>query len=211
MGDENDNVLFDYDQARIMAMYADGCSVAEIGAAYHRSVHWVYQQMAQFPDRKEEAKARRQLVRTGKYRRIASLSQDFQINTMEKFLDLLSREDDLREELAAIEEKAMKENWERVKSEYSNACNNASKTKELNPAPIEELMAVWRQEARRQRIEEQLDQINLIQSKIKDISLIGAAAEKQADLDDGKPTVRVDNQGVQIVTFGELSKAEEGS
>ena len=202
----DDKGIFDFDQARILALYADGYSAAEIGAEYHRSVNWVYAQMAQFPDRKDEAKARRQFIRTGKYRRIAASSQHIQIKTLDKYISLLDQEDDLREEIAGIREKATVEDWESVKLVYAETIVEAAKEHQSRPAPPPELMEIWRQEARQQEIEAKLDEIVCVRSKLKDIALVGAAAEKQADLDDGKPTERVDNQGVQIVVFNKDNK-----
>jgi hypothetical protein len=207
---QSDNAIFDFDQARILALYADGHSVAEIGAEYRRGVNWVYQQMAQFPDRYDEAKARRQVLRTGRYRRIAALSQKVQIKTLEKYEALLSQEDALAAEMLEINAKAIREDWAAVKLAFAEAMAEARKNEEDPPAPPAELLAIWRQEARRQEIEEKLEQISHIHSKLKDISLVGSAAEKQADLDDGKPTARVDNQGVQIVVFGKDQNPPEG-
>jgi hypothetical protein len=192
---------FDFEMDRILARYADGDTAAEIGAEFNRTVNWVYSQMAAFPERYDEAKARRQLISTGRYRRIAALSQGIQITTLEKFMALLPQEDTLAAEMLEINAKAIREDWEAIKLAYSEACVSAAAAKNPKPAPPAELMEVWRQEARRQEVEDKLKQIDYIHSKLKDISLVGSAAEKQADLDDGKPTERVDNQGVQIVTF----------
>lgn len=208
MSDTSDTAVFDFDQARILALYADGRSAAEIGVEYCRGVAWVYQQMAQFPERREEAKARRQVLRTGKYRRIAALSQDLQIKTMEKYFILLEQEDNLCEELAGICEIAVREDWTEIKDAFAAAVKEAIKTDNPRPSPPPEIMEIWQQEARQQQIEDKLVEIAFIKSKLKDISLVGAAAEKQADLDDGKPTERVDNQGVQIVVFEKETSKE---
>jgi hypothetical protein len=196
--------IFDYDQARILALYADGYSIAEIGAEYHRAASWVYAQMAQFPDRKDEAKARRQEIRTGKYRRIAALSQHVQIKTLDKYIELLHQEDALCEEFTGLIELSMVQDWEAILQSYRESCFEAAKEKQPKPSPPPELLEIWRKKYRQREIEAKLDEITHIRSKLKDISIVGAAAEKQADLDDGKPTERVDNQGVQIVTFGKL-------
>ena len=132
---QSDNAIFDFDQARILALYADGHSVAEIGAEYRRGVNWVYQQMAQFPDRYDEAKARRQALRTGRYRRIAALSQKIQIKTLEKYEALLSQEDALAAEMIEINAKAIREDWAAVKLAYVESCAEARKNEEDPPAP----------------------------------------------------------------------------
>jgi hypothetical protein len=204
---QSDNAIFDFDQARILALYADGHTAAEIGAEYRRGVNWVYQQMAQFPDRYEEAKARRQAIRTGRYRRIAALSQGVQIKTLETYQALLDKEDKILEELAAMELQASQEDWEGTVSRFNEACelsNHGVKGKNGNMAPIptpESITLTRTKLWQLGNLRAQASSIAQIKAKLKDISLVGAAAEKQADLDEGKPTERVDNQGVQIVVF----------
>lgn len=82
----DDNPI-NFDAYRILAMYADGVAVADIGDEFGVTVQKIYEQMKEYPKEHAEAKAKLAAMRNSKYRRIGALASDIQMGYLEEVIE----------------------------------------------------------------------------------------------------------------------------
>jgi len=87
----------DYDMYQILAMYANGIEVADIGDRFHVTTNTIYSWMKRHPEAYDEAKGKLAQLRNSKYRRAGALAIDHQLKYLENMED-----EDLSDEMNTI-------------------------------------------------------------------------------------------------------------
>jgi hypothetical protein len=128
-----------WDAYRPYALYGNGLRVTDIAVELGQAPGTVYNHMKNFPVEYAKSKHRHIAHRVAKYRRVGALAVDIQIDTLEKYKELLDTPED------------------GLEGEALTALQNAKAE---------------------------------VRARLKDISAIGEAAEKRADLNEGKATER---------------------
>jgi len=172
----------DFDAYRLYSMYGEGVAVSDIALVFGwASTGAVYAHLKQFPAKYKEAKILLLQKRNAKYRRVGALSVDIQLETLETMKGLLEKEQSLLEEIESLELKTIEGRYD---------------TKLLDKNIAEDVKVEIQKHNRRiEQIHNALESIGNIRAEIKDISNIGENAERRADLNEGKPTERVQEVG----------------
>lgn len=103
---EVDDKPMDFDTYRMIAMYTDGVSVADIALSFGwASKSQVYRRLNEFPAKYEEAKKHLLQKRNAKYRRVGALSLDIQLNALEHYQEKLAFESTPEKEKQEIRDK----------------------------------------------------------------------------------------------------------
>lgn len=170
----------DFDTYRLLSMYAEGVSTADIALAFDWvSPGTVYTHLKHFPKEYKEAKQKLIEKRNAKYRRAGVLAIDIQIATLENAQKLIYQEHSLLEELEELQLKTIEFRYDEKRI--------------AEGTPDDVKIEIEKHNRRILQIENALNVISDIRANIKDFKDVGEAAERRADLNEGKPTERTED------------------
>ena len=175
-----------WDAYRPYALYGNGLRVTDIAVELGQAPGTVYNHMKDFPVEYAKSKHRHIAHRVAKYRRVGALAVDIQIDTLEGYKELLASEEAEAEKLAKMEQEYRDAGHEVVMTQIEYALKHKD-----GVLPPEDKMRAANEAAHKVACQRgKLNQIQAIRASLKDISAIGEAAEKRADLNEGKATER---------------------
>lgn len=178
--DDSDSQSIDFDSYRLLSMYAEGVSAADIALVFGWvSPATVYTHLKQFPKEYKEAKQQLLEKRNAKYRRAGALAIDIQIESLENAKKLLEQEQPLIEELNKLELESIDNSYDEMLTKTDTSENQK--------------IIIRKHNRRIEQIQDTLKYISNIRSNIKDFKDVGESAERRADLNEGKPTERTED------------------
>lgn len=178
----------------LLDLYAHGCPLVDLADKLNVSVGKIAKILKTDPAAYEIACQGLQKLKNAKLRRVSALSTDAMIEFLEKKRAAVAALPEMQEELAGLIIEAVRQNWKTVKAD--------------SDADIEAVIAAHEGLNRIQTLEKEIDLAREI--RLKDISAIGEAADRRADLNEGKATERIENVGTEL-TLEDVEQAIQAS
>jgi len=178
----------DCKQSLMFDLYAEGLTQAEIAAEVNESQATVSKTLRTWPAHYARAKDKARSHRTAKYRRIAAKAADIQLGELERIQNLVAMEDQIRKEVIELKEIQAREG-------HSELIHDPD-------TPLEVLKRVSSTEMLLSQKSREIEDIDRMRKTLKDYNAIYEAAEKRADLNEGKASEILDvgnNLGALLV------------